>query len=138
MNAYQYHELEIGHTEFFYTEITNEKQHMFCQMSGDNNPLHTDPKFALKQGFQDCVVYGMLAGSFYSTLVGVYMPGENCLIHRMDMQFRKPVFIGDKLKIHGTIKEKYDHVQLLVIKACIYNQKQELVSRATIEVGCLK
>jgi acyl dehydratase len=63
----------------------------FREDSGDINPLHLDRDYARARGFPDVVVYGLLASSFYSTLVGVYLPGDAVcytgLISRFTSQF---------------------------------------------------
>jgi 3-hydroxybutyryl-CoA dehydratase len=107
----------------------------FLKISGDNNPLHTDRSYAQNNGFFDRVVYGMLTASFYSTLVGVYLPGKYCILHSMDIQFSKPVFVGDELVISGVVASINQTFQQLEIKASIHNQDAIKVSRAKIKVG---
>lgn len=115
---------------------------MFCQITGDINPLHNDTTFAKGKGFNNKVVYGMLTASFYSTLVGVFIPGKNSLIHSIEIKFLKPVFIGDDLNIKGTVVEKNDTFKTVVIKSIISRNKGggynlEKVSKSIIKVGIL-
>lgn len=79
----------------------------------------------------------MLTASFYSKLVGVYLPGEKCLFRQCDIQWPRPVYIGDALTVVGKVEEKDDRVHTIKIKAFIKNQKGEKVSRATLIVGVL-
>lgn len=111
---------------------------MFTELSGDINPLHLDSSFAQKHGYPDRVVYGMLTASFYSTLAGVYLPGENCLLYEVDTKFTRPVFLGDILTICGKVVEVDQERQFIRIKATIKNQKGEIVSRAKIMAGVLQ
>ncbi|SCP96712.1 MaoC/PaaZ C-terminal domain-containing protein [Anaerobium acetethylicum] len=135
MNAFSYDEILIGHAYEFTADIRDEEQNMFCRLSGDVNPLHRDREFAVGRGFKDRVVYGMLTASYYSTLVGVFLPGERCLIHEMELKFTKPVYINDTLTIRGEVTEKNDTFQLLTIKATIRNQLGLTVSKAKIRVS---
>ena len=135
MRCYSYGEVKVGQIESFNVEITSDMQDMFLKISGDNNPLHANDDYAKKKGFNQRIVYGMLTASFYSTLVGTLLPGEKCLFHEADIRFRKPVFIGDILQVSGECVEKNDTFNLLVIKAKIYNQKEELISTAKLKVG---
>lgn len=80
----------------------------------------------------------MLTSSLYSCLGGVYIPGENCLLQSVHADFISPVFIGDTLTVHGMIKEKYDSVKQIVIKAEIHNQDGKKVSKAIIKAGVMK
>ena len=49
----------------------------------------------------------MLGASFFSTLAGVYLPGEHCLLHGVECKFAKPIFIGDTLTSgHGCRRQR--------------------------------
>lgn len=135
MNNFSYDEIFIGHSYEFTAEIGEEEQAMFRRMSGDVNPLHSDAEFARQKGFRDRVVYGMLTAAYYSTLVGVFLPGERCLIHDVEVKFTKPVYINDRLTIKGEVTEKNDTFKQLTIKATIRNQQGLTVSKAKIRVG---
>ena len=76
MNEYRFEDLKIGQTESFTVTVTEKMMQSFLFLSGDENPLHTDPDFAMKQGYRDKVVYGLLTTSFISRLVGVLLPGK--------------------------------------------------------------
>lgn len=88
-------------------------------------------------GYNDKLVYGMLTASFYSKLVGVYLPGEYCLFHECDVQWPKPVYIGDVLTVVGKVIEKNEQFRRIKIKAFIKNQNGDKVSRAVLTVGVL-
>jgi len=135
MNHYKYSELDTGKTESFCVTVTGQMMESFCNMSGDVNPMHSSEDYALSKGFSGRLVYGMLTASFYSTLVGVYLPGEHCLFQEADIKFSKPVYIGDTLTITGEITEKLDAYKRLTIKAKIRNQENKPVSSAVLKVG---
>lgn len=138
MNHFKYEELQIGQAVEFSRIITDNMMEGFRQISGDENPLHVSDDFACQKGFPKRVVYGMLTSSLYSCLGGVYIPGENCLLQSVHADFISPVFIGDTLTVHGMIKEKYDSVKQIVIKAEIRNQDGKKVSKAIIKAGVMK
>ncbi len=137
MNSYTYEQLSVGMEEHFEHTVTSEMMDRFLQVCGDCNPLHCDEEYAKSFGFPGRVVYGMLSASLYSTLVGVYLPGEHCLLYSVDTKFRKPVFIGDTLQVSGTVAEKNDSVEMVTIDAVIMNQNREKVSKAVLKVGFL-
>lgn len=137
MNDYRYEDLKIGMTESFDVSITEQMLETFRQLSGDENPLHCDATFAQGKGYPSRVCYGMLTASFFSTLGGVYLPGKNCLIHSVEVNFKKPVFIGDRLTILGEVTELNEMFRRAVIKVTITNQKNEKVSRGILKVGVL-
>ena len=59
--------------------VTPEMMDAFRAITGDVSPIHIDADYARGRGFPGRVVYGMLGASFFSTLAGVYLPGEHCL-----------------------------------------------------------
>lgn len=138
MNTYRYEDMEIGMTESFSKEITEEMMEAFMEHTGDDNPLHRDPAYAKEHGFEDRVVYGMLSASLISTLGGVYLPGKYCLIQQVEVKFVRPVYIGDELFVSGTVKELNDSVRQAVIKVEVKNREGEKVIRGKLYVGFLE
>jgi 3-hydroxybutyryl-CoA dehydratase len=138
MNEYKYQDLNIGMQEIFHHTVTEKEMDLFCELSGDVNPLHKDVSFAREHGYQDRVVYGMLSASLISTMGGLFLPGKYCLIQQVECKFVAPVFIGDELEVCGTVRELNDSVQQAVIKIDINNQKGKKVVRATLKVGFLE
>lgn len=137
MNKYTFNEIEIGLKESFEVSITSENMRCFCQMTGDENPLHNSQEFSKQKGFENCVVYGMLTASYLSTLAGVYLPGEKSLIQSVEINFTKPVFVGDRLTITGEVVEKNELFQMIKMKVTITNSKNEKVVRGKMQVGVL-
>ena len=137
MNEYKFSEIEIGFEESFVIAVDKSKMEKFLDISKDTNPLHNDTNYAKKMGFQDRVVYGLLTSSFYSTLVGVYIPGKYCILQGIDIQFSKPVYVGDVLKVSGKVSYINEAYKMIEIKAFIMNQDNIKVSKATIKAGVM-
>ncbi len=134
LKEYLLSDLHIGQTESFSVTVTERMQELFLEITNDINPMHADDTFARKRGFKGKLVYGMLTASFFSTLVGVYLPGKYCLFHECDVQWPRPVYIGDKLTISGKIEDISDTLNIIAIKATIVNQDNEKVARAKLTV----
>ena len=137
MNEYKFSDIEIGLIESFNTTINTSMMDKFLDISDDINPLHIDEDYAKNKGFPNRVVYGMLTASFYSTLVGVYVPGKYCILQGIDIQFSKPVYIDDTLTITGKVSYINEAYKQIEIKATIVNQENKKVSKATIKVGVM-
>lgn len=135
MNHYRLADLTPGVTESFTVTITEEMMAQFYAITGDNSPIHMDADYAAGRGYPGRVVYGMLGASFLSTLAGVYLPGEHCLLHGVDLKFAKPIFIGDTLTVTGVVDEVNDTFREITIKASIVNQDGKKVTRAAIRAG---
>lgn len=134
VNEYSISDLTIGQTEEFTVTITEKMQDMFKEITGDINPLHLDQDFARFKGYSDRLVYGMLTASFFSTLVGVYLPGKHCLFRECNVQWPNPVYPGDVLTVAGRIIEVNLDLKIVVIKAEIRNQVNKKVARAKLQV----
>lgn len=122
MNRYHFEDMYMGMTESFQVTITEDKMLKFCEISGDVNPLHRDPVFARERGFDGQVVYGMLSSAFYSTLVGVYLPGENALLQELRIRMIRPVYIGDVLTVTGVVKDIREATKRIKIGASVVSE----------------
>jgi len=137
VNAYRWSDLHVGLRHGFAVTITPGMVERFRADTGDTNPLHADRDFAIGHGFIDAVVFGMLTASFFSTLVGVHLPGRHALLHAVDTAFLKPVFVGDVLTVAGEITHLTDAYRQAELAATVHNQAGVKVARAKIKVGVL-
>jgi 3-hydroxybutyryl-CoA dehydratase len=137
MNEYKFSDIEIGLEESFEVTIDSSKMAKFLDISNDTNPLHVDSNYAKKKGFPNRVVYGLLTSSFYSTLVGVHLPGKYCILQGIDIQFSEPVYVGDVLKVYGKVSYINEAYKQIEIKGFITNQNNKKISKAVIKTGVL-
>ncbi|MEG1932329.1 MAG: MaoC family dehydratase, partial [Pygmaiobacter sp.] len=135
LKSYTLDMLHKGVTESFSVTVTEEKMAQFCALSGDISPIHMDATYAAQRGYPGRVCYGMLIASFLSTLAGVYLPGEHCLLHSVESKFAKPVFIGDVLTVTGVVEEVNEVFREITIKAVITNGEGKKVCRAVLKAG---
>ena len=137
MNIYKFDDINVGLEESFRVKVDSKKLDKFFEISGDLNPLHSNAEYSKSKGFSGRVVYGMLTSSFFSTLVGVYLPGKYCILQGIDIQFSNPVYIDDILTITGKVSYINEAYKQLEIKAVIINQDNNKISKATIKVGVM-
>lgn len=137
MNCYKYEQLEVGTKESFQVTVTGEMLEQFGLITGDFNPLHTDESFARQKGYEGKVVYGMLTASFLSALAGMYLPGERSLIHRVEVEFPKPVYVGDILTVTGRITDMNETFRIFEMKVTVTNQQQDKVLRGKMRIQVL-
>ena len=138
MNQYTLVDMTPGLTESFTVTVTEGMMAAFEAITGDCSPIHVDADYAKGRGYPGRVVYGMLGASFFSTLAGVYLPGEHCLLHGVECKFAKPIFIGDTLTVTGTVTNVSEAVAEAEIKAVITNQDGKRVTRGVIRAGLAK
>lgn len=135
MKQYRFEDMETGMTERFVVTVGKEQQEAFYLLTGDYNPLHRDVDFARKRGFENRVVYGMLASAYYSTLAGVYLPGENCLINECKVTYHQPVYPGDVLTVEGVVKDVRESTRRVKIEGKMTRADGTVVNTAVIAVS---
>lgn len=123
-----YNEIETGKDVAFQRTISQEDVRIFVALTGDRNPLHIDEEFGRNSKFGANIVHGMLAGSLFSTLVGMHCPGENSLYMSQTLQFRLPLFVGDTVTVKGTVTHKNDAIRLVTMKTEILRDRKVLIS----------
>lgn len=128
MNSLSYNDINVGDVHEFERTITQKDVLKFVELTGDHNPLHVDPAFGAQSQFGKNIVHGMLAGSLFSTLVGMYCPGERALYMSQTLQFRKPIFYGDHVVVRGTVVGKNDSIQVITLMTEILNGAEVLIS----------
>jgi 3-hydroxybutyryl-CoA dehydratase len=122
-----YEEVKIGDTAEITKTITEADVVNYAGIIADFNPLHVNKEFAEKSRFGQRIVHGMLVASFFSTLVGMCIPGSNALYLSQDSKFVKPTFFGDTITAKAEVIEKIDEKRRIILKTEIYNQRGELV-----------
>lgn len=135
MNHYTLADITVGMTEGFSFDVTEEKMRLFYDLTGDDSPIHMDEAYAAGRGYPGRVMYGMLGASLFSTLAGVYLPGEHCLLHSVECKFAKPVFIGDELTVTGEVTEVNETFREATIKVWITNAAGKKVTRGVVKAG---
>ena len=79
---------------------TREDQALTYRLSGDRNPLHSDPSFAAMGGFQKPILHGLCTYGFTGRgLLNEICGGDAGRFKSMNARFSKPVFPGDTLTV---------------------------------------
>jgi acyl dehydratase len=91
--------------DFKIDEGTTKEQALLYRLSGDFNPLHADPEFAARVGFErGPILHGLCTyGHMVRHLVRGACGGDASKLTAFDAQFRKPVWPGDTLVTSGWI-----------------------------------
>ncbi|WP_392536717.1 bifunctional enoyl-CoA hydratase/phosphate acetyltransferase [Legionella sp. 227] len=120
-------ELTIGQQASLSRTLTQEDIELFAAMSGDVNPAHMDPKFAQSDIFHGIVGHGMWSGSLISALLGTILPGPGTIYLEQDIQFKKPVRIGDTITITLIVRDKQAKQAIVTLDCKGVNQRGEIV-----------
>lgn len=81
---------------------TSPDQAFVYRLSGDRNPLHTDPSFAAIGGFDRPILHGLCTYGFTGrALLGALCDGDVTRFHHIEGRFSSPVMPGDALTIRA-------------------------------------
>ncbi|CAO3432358.1 bifunctional enoyl-CoA hydratase/phosphate acetyltransferase [Azospirillum doebereinerae] len=127
-------EIQVGQSASLARELTIMDVELFAAVSGNINPAHLDAKFAADSRFQKVIGPGMWSGSLISGVLGSHLPGAGSLYAGQNLQFRRPVGLGDVITATVTVTEKRADKNLVVFDCVCTNQNGEVVTSGTAEV----
>ncbi len=79
---------------------TSPDQALIYRLSGDRNPLHSDPEFAKMAGFDRPILHGLCTYGFTGrALLHALCDSDPARFRSMEGRFSKPVFPGDTLSV---------------------------------------
>ena len=123
-------ELKVGDSASLTRNFTQDDVQIFALMSGDVNPAHVDAEFAASDPFHKVVAHGMWTGALISTVLGTELPGPGTVYLSQNLQFRKPVFLSDTVRVNVTvtaIDSTAGHAPRATLRCTVVNQRNETV-----------
>lgn len=77
-------------------------QALLYRLCGDRNPLHSDPTFAARGGFERPILHGLCTyGIAARALIGALLGGDGRKFDTMGGRFTKPVLPGETLTVEA-------------------------------------
>lgn len=90
-------ERDPDHTVSYETSIN---QPLVYRLSGDRNPLHSDPQFAKLAGFDRPILHGLCTFGFTGrALLNTLCAGDPARFKHMEVRFSQPVYPGETLTV---------------------------------------
>ncbi|MBI4182455.1 MAG: SDR family oxidoreductase [Proteobacteria bacterium] len=87
----------------FEVEVTEADLRRFAELSGDWNPLHTDPAYAAETRYRRPILHGAFSAGLVSRMAGMHIPGRDCLLHGMRLRFVLPILPPARLLVSGKL-----------------------------------
>ena len=119
---YSFDEIELGMQKSFKVDISKNMLDVFGRDTGDYNPLHMNEKYASSTSFKKRVCSGMFLSSFFSRLVGMYLPGKHALHISQSLNFVNPCFIGETITVEGKVIDKSPATKIIKLETTITNE----------------
>ena len=109
----------------------------FAALTGDWHPQHTDAEWAKASAFGERIAHGLFVISLAGGLVP-FDPDRVVALRRVgDVVFKRPVRLGDTLRVSGKLLEVSDlgdDAGLVAFGWNVLNQDDRVVTRARVEV----
>jgi len=121
-SEYSFDEIELGMQKSFKVDISKNMLDVFGRDTGDYNPLHMNEKYASSTSFKKRVCSGMFLSSFFSRLVGMYLPGKHALHISQSLNFVNPCFIGETITVEGKVIDKSPATKIIKLETTITNE----------------
>jgi len=121
-SEYSFDEIELGMQKSFKVDISKNMLDVFGRDTGDYNPLHMSEKYASSTSFKKRVCSGMFLASFFSRIVGMYLPGKHALHISQSLNFVNPCFIGETITVEGKVIDKSPATKIIKLETTITNE----------------
>ncbi|MBN1827554.1 MAG: MaoC family dehydratase [Deltaproteobacteria bacterium] len=129
--------MKVGDTEVLVKTFTPDDVGIFANLSEDRNPLHIDEAFARKTPFGRPIVHGMLVSSLFSAILGTKLPGKGTIYLRQEVNFRKPVFVGETVTATVEVAEMRSDKPICTLSTICRNSAGDIVvdGQAVVKFG---
>jgi acyl dehydratase len=79
--------------------VTHPEQALLYRLSGDRNPLHSDPRFAARAGFERPILHGLCTYGISARLAVALLGASPWQLEAVGRRFTAPVTPGDTLRV---------------------------------------
>ncbi len=121
-----YDEIRVGDRATATQILTEKDIRLFAAMSGDVSAAYFDEDYAQSSTFQDVVGRGMWGVSLISAVLGTQLPGPGAVYVSQDLEFLRPVRLGDEISVSVVVREKLEDNKVVFDCRCL-NQNGDAV-----------
>jgi 3-hydroxybutyryl-CoA dehydratase len=131
---YRLDDISPGLTKNFKIKVTESMTEEFAKLTGDYSPLHMDEEYARTTNFGHRICHGMLVGSFFSRLVGMYLPGKYGLLLSYSLRHLLPCFPDQEIKVEGRVLDKSSATRIITVSASVTDSFGKIILNGTLKV----
>lgn len=110
---------------------------MFSHLTGDRHPVHTDANWAGQSIFGSRIANGLLVLSYAFGLLPLDPERVIAMRRVNEATFKRPVYLGDTITVHGTIVELREISEATGLVSCtldIRNQNEKRTTSASVDL----
>lgn len=119
-------ELKVGQTASLKKAFSEQEVALFAELSLDKNELHINEEYAKSTIFKQRIVHGFLSGSLISAVIGTILPGKGAIYLHQDMDFKKPVYIGEEITAVVTVVNIKEEKNIYYLHTQCFNSVGEV------------
>ena len=131
---YRLDDISLGLTKNFKIKVTESMTDEFANLTGDYSPLHMEEEYARTTNFGHRICHGMLVGSFFSRLVGMYLPGKYGLLLSYSLRHLLPCFLDQEIKVEGRVVDKSSATRIITVSASVTDSFGKIIINGTLKV----
>jgi 3-hydroxybutyryl-CoA dehydratase len=117
--------LKIGDSFEHLYSYTQQEVNLFATVSGDTNPLHTDPQAGKDSPFGCNIIHGFLGAAVFTKIFGALWKADGHVYMKQTMQWLKPMFVDVSYKAVVTVKEIFLEKNRVLYDCAIFNPAGE-------------
>lgn len=122
-----YDQISIGDQAELSLTAQAETVEAYANLVGDTNPVHLDEEFAAKSLFRRRIAHGMLAAGLASAVLGTRLPGPGAIYLSQELEFKRPVYLGETITAKVQVVEKYDKHKKVKLRTWVDNEAGQTV-----------
>jgi 3-hydroxybutyryl-CoA dehydratase len=108
--------LQPGACVRFSHTLTDREEDDFIRASGDQNPLHTDARFAAEHGFGGRLAHGLLVAAIVLPALGRLFPSRGFVCLSQTLKYQAPVRVGDTVEVEATVAHVTRSLGVVVVR----------------------
>ena len=116
--------------------ITRDTLALYCEASGDHNPIHLDIDYAKAAGLDDVIAHGVLSMGYLARLLTNWVPQRQ--IRSYKTRFTAITNVGDTVTCTGKVAEKFEAEGEKRVRLELFAetpQAQTLIAEAVVAVN---
>ena len=117
-----------SHLSVVSKEINQERLNAYAKVSGDDNPLHLDAKFAATTQFGAIIAHGMLTLAFVSEMMTDAHGKDWLESGGLRVRFRGAAYLGDQVESWGNLSKETDAAKTFSVGVRNVKNGKELIA----------
>ena len=116
--------------------ITRDTLALYCEASGDHNPIHLDIDYAKAAGLDDVIAHGMLSMGYLDRMLTNWVSQRQ--IRSYKTRFTAITNVGDTVTCTGKVAEKFEAEAEKRVRLELFAetpQAQTLIAEAVVAVN---